>query len=709
MNHERAPNSSSRRRTTWSLGLALAAGLISSPALAQNRGFQLNRYEPTAAGEWSFWVDHPWFSRRSVFTAGLTLDYGHNSLVYDTVRADGSVASSQALIAHSLIGHFDAAFAIRNRLLITASLPVAFLESGETVSGAGISAANGAYVSDPRLGATVRLYGQPYGSGFSASLGTQVWLPLRALTDSLPEQASDQQVRGSLKLIFGGYKSHILWSANLGVLLRSTAQLGDVMSPYGRTAGHELHGGVAVAYADLHRRFSIGPEAIFAASLSERAFQSTTSSLEVLLGAHYNIGGGVQISAAGGAGVWRQAGTPDARALFRLAYAPMGKKKHPRHGDGDAADHKKAVDRDGDGVADSLDRCPSEPQGARPDPQLPGCPLRDRDSDGVLDAEDQCPDQAAGESPDPARKGCPAPVAAAVTDRDGDGIADAEDACPDQKAGEAPDPARKGCPAPAAPVVTDRDGDGIVDAEDACPDQKPGATPDPARKGCPIPDRDSDGIPDSDDQCPDSAQGQVADPARRGCPAGDKDGDGVYDHEDQCPYRAVGGLPDPGRKGCPLDDQDHDYVPDREDACPDKAGAPDRNPKRNGCPNPFVIFENSRVVLKQAIAFKNNGDEILPQSNLILTATANVLRDAPLIKKIRIESHTDNVGGADANMTLSQQRADAIMRWLVDHGIDSSRIEAQGFGDTRPVAENTTPAGRAKNRRIEFVIVDPQN
>ena len=137
----------------------------------------------------------------------------------------------QAIISHSLVRHFDLSFAIRNRLLLTASLPVAFLESGEAVSGSGITPAGGAYVSDPRLGATVRLYGQPYANGFSASLGGQVWLPLRAITDSLPEQASDQSVRGMFKLILGGYKSHVLWSANLGVLLRPLAQIGDVMSP----------------------------------------------------------------------------------------------------------------------------------------------------------------------------------------------------------------------------------------------------------------------------------------------------------------------------------------------------------------------------------------------------------------------------------------------------------------------------------------------
>jgi OOP family OmpA-OmpF porin len=685
----------------WGLACALFAGLAPQPAAAQNRGFQVGRYEPTAAGEWSFWVDHPWYNRPKVVSAGLTLDYGHNPLVYNLVRADGSIAQTQSIISHSLVGHLDLAFAIRNRLLLTASLPVSFLESGETVSGSGITPAAGAYVSDPRLGAMVRLYGQPYSSGFSASLGGQVWLPLRAITDSLPDQASDQSVRGMLKLILGGYKSHILWSANLGVLLRPLAQIGDVMSPYGRTAGHEIQAGVAVAYADTHRRFAVGPEAVFAASLSDRAFQPTTSSLEVLLGANYNIAKTIQLGLAGGAGVWRQAGTPDARVLFRLAYAPIGKGHAAKPSrDGDAP---KVKDQDRDGIPDANDLCPGEPQGLRPDPQQPGCPLRDRDGDGVKDAEDLCPDQSGGENPDPARRGCPAPVAG-PSDRDGDGFADAEDQCPDEKAGATPDPARRGCP---TPVVSDRDADGIPDGEDACPDQKPGSLPDPARKGCPIPDRDGDGIQDAEDQCPDNAQGAVADPSRRGCPANDKDGDGVYDHEDQCPYRASGGLPDPGRRGCPLDDQDHDLVPDREDACPDKAGAPDRNPKRNGCPNPFVIIENGRVVLKQAIAFKVSSDEILPQSNLILTATANVLRDASMVKKLRIEAHTDNVGTPDGNMTLSQQRAEAIMRRLTEQGIDASRLEAQGFGDTRPLDDNRTPAGRAKNRRIDFVIVDP--
>lgn len=691
-----------RRRRLAARLMLLVGGLTSllapSVAEAQNRGFQLNRFEPTAAGEWSFQVDHPWFNRRNYLTVGITMDYAHNSLVHSLVRPDGSVTQTQSLLEHSLTGHLDLALAVRNRVLVTASLPVSLVERGQDVPGSGFQAAMSPYASDPRLGVTVRLYGNPYGGAFAASLGGQVWLPLRAIVDSLPEQASDQAVRGALRLVLGGLSHHLMWSANIGALIRPEARIGNVSSPYGRTTSHELQLGVALAYADVARRFAIGPEAILSAGLLSNAFQPTSTSLEFLLGAHYNIARIIQVSAAGGLGVWREAGTPDARALLRLAYAPMG-----RGSSRPAERHPTVRDRDRDGVADDADRCPDEPQGTRPDPKMAGCPLRDRDGDGVQDAEDLCPDQPSGENPDPARRGCPASGAppVPVADQDGDGVPDGEDLCPSIKAGDQPDPKRRGCPG------TDRDGDGVLDIDDQCPDQPNTPVADAARKGCPVADKDGDGVLDNEDQCPDQPNTPTADPTRKGCPAVDRDGDGIFDHEDQCPLASTAGLPDPLHKGCPLSDSDRDMVPDGEDACPDKPGAPDKNPKRNGCPNPFVEVNNGRVLLKQVIAFKFNSDAILPQSNLILTALANVLRDTPAIKKVRIEGHTDNAGNPDANLDLSRLRAESVMRFLTDHGIEASRLEAQGLGDTRPIADNATQAGRGKNRRVEFIIVDP--
>jgi len=98
------------------------------------------------------------------------------------------------------------------------------------------------------------------------------------------------------------------------------------------------------------------------------------------------------------------------------------------------------ADRDGDGVADPVDRCPELPAGATPDPERPGCPDGDTDNDGVLNHSDGCPAEAAGFHPDPDKAGCPAP------DRDKDTVPDAEDHCPDKAGAPHPDPKKNGCP-----------------------------------------------------------------------------------------------------------------------------------------------------------------------------------------------------------------------------------------------------------------------
>lgn len=72
---------------------------------------------------------------------------------------------------------------------------------------------------------------------------------------------------------------------------------------------------------------------------------------------------------------------------------------------------------------------------------------------------------------------------------------------------------------------------------------------------------------------------------------------------------------------------------------------------------------------------------------------------------MRVEGHTDDRGADAANLALSQRRAEAVMKYLVNKGVAQSRLEAAGFGETRPLVKNDTPANQAKNRRVEFVIV----
>lgn len=88
----------------------------------------------------------------------------------------------------------------------------------------------------------------------------------------------------------------------------------------------------------------------------------------------------------------------------------------------------------------------------------------------------------------------------------------------------------------------------------------------------------------------------------------------------------------------------------------------------------------------------------------ILNTLLQFMQQNTSVTKMRIEGHTDNQGGAAYNMDLSNKRAQSVVDWLVSKGIDKSRLHAQGFGMTKPIADNTTADGRAKNRRTEFHV-----
>ncbi|MHB8420561.1 MAG: OmpA family protein [Myxococcales bacterium] len=250
-------------------------------------------------------------------------------------------------------------------------------------------------------------------------------------------------------------------------------------------------------------------------------------------------------------------------------------------------------------------------------------------------------------------------------------------------------------PPPPKPVqvvkieAKDTDGDGIPDDIDRCP-----TVPGPKENfGCPWPDRDGDGVLDKDDKCPD-----VPGPKENnGCPWGDKDKDGVADNVDKCPD-----VPGPKENdGCPWPDRDGDGIPDKDDKCPDVPGIPP-----DGCPKKYklVVVKQNRIEIKQQVHFATNKWRILSDSFELLNEVASVLKDSPNIR-VRVEGHTDNIGSADHNMTLSQHRAESVSEYLIEHGIDPARLMSQGFGFTRPIASNATRLGRAQNRRVEFHIL----
>jgi len=265
----------------------------------------------------------------------------------------------------------------------------------------------------------------------------------------------------------------------------------------------------------------------------------------------------------------------------------------------------------------------------------------------------------------------PAWKAPAPPDRDHDGVPDDEDACPDVPGIRTDDPKTNGCPPVVKPA--DRDGDGILDAEDACPDVPGIRTNDPKTNGCPpvvVADRDGDGIPDVEDACPDVPGVRTNDPKTNGCPS-DRDGDGI---------------------------------PDTQDACPDNPGPPNADPAKNGCP--IALVQKGQIRITEQIKFRTASAELDPASDSVLEAVRAVFVAHPEIRRLRVEGHTDNMGSVEYNLHLSKSRAKSVMDWLVKHGIEAKRLESQGYGFMRPIADNKTEEGRRDNRRVEFHIIE---
>lgn len=259
-------------------------------------------------------------------------------------------------------------------------------------------------------------------------------------------------------------------------------------------------------------------------------------------------------------------------------------------------------------------------------------------------------------------------------------------------------------------VDDDQDKDGIDDRHDACPKTKGPHSADPDSNGCP--DMDKDGIADKHDACPSEPGPDSSDPNTRGCPPPppppDRDKDGIFDKDDACPDVAGVHNDDPKRNGCPPD-KDRDGVLDDVDACPDDPGPATTDPKTNGCPvkTKFAQVKGSSIVILDKVNFATNSDQIIGNKSFqVLDSVFEILSKTPSVKRVTIEGHTDDKGKPDHNKDLSKRRAESVKAYLVKKGIDPARLETAGFGPDKPIADNKTELGRAKNRRVEFVIGD---
>jgi outer membrane protein OmpA-like peptidoglycan-associated protein len=289
-----------------------------------------------------------------------------------------------------------------------------------------------------------------------------------------------------------------------------------------------------------------------------------------------------------------------------------------------------------------------------------------------------------------------------IGDRDGDGIKDDVDKCPDDPEDLDDFEDEDGCPDP------DNDRDGIPDRDDKCPNEPENYNGFEDKDGCPdsvVMDRDGDGIPDDKDKCPDDPEDKDGFEDEDGCPDPDNDKDGILDVDDLCPNdpEDKDGFED--EDGCPDPDNDKDRILDKDDKCPNEPETYNGHEDEDGCPDKGrVVVHKGRIEILDKIYFETDKAIIKPVSFPILDAIAATLKGNPQILLVEIQGHADERGSDDHNMKLTDDRAHAVQKYIIDKGIESGRLKAKGYGETRPVDKNHNEEAWSKNRRVEFVI-----
>ncbi len=336
---------------------------------------------------------------------------------------------------------------------------------------------------------------------------------------------------------------------------------------------------------------------------------------------------------------------------------------------------------------------PCAPKVKRPKPV--SVPKKDSDNDGILDVDDACPEIAGLRK----HKGCPPP------DRDNDGFLDSADKCPDQPEDFDGYQDQDGCP---EQEDSDSDNDGILDRDDRCPtdpEDRDGFKDD---DGCPDRDNDADGVPDDADKCPTVAEDREGFEDQDGCPDLDNDQDGYQDEVDKCPNDKEDRDGFEDEDGCPDLDNDKDGIKDVDDRCPMQPETINGVTDDDGCPDKkytLIKVTKERIEISQKVRFKTGRSKVLKTSFEMLDQVADAIVTNK-IKKVLVEGHTDDVGAASTNMRLSQKRADAVRSYLIGKGVSADVLDAIGFGEIRPMVDEKTKAARAKNRRVEFKIIE---
>ncbi|MFO0750722.1 MAG: OmpA family protein [Myxococcota bacterium] len=254
----------------------------------------------------------------------------------------------------------------------------------------------------------------------------------------------------------------------------------------------------------------------------------------------------------------------------------------------------------------------------------------------------------------------------------------------------------------------DTDKDGFVDSEDKCPLEPEDKDGYQDLDGCPDPDNDNDGVLDTVDKCRDEPEDIDTYQDDDGCPDPDNDHDGFLDTADGCPDAAEDKDGFEDEDGCPDPDNDKDGILDTADKCIDEPETVNEYQDDDGCPDspPLARIEGCKIIIGEKIYFDTGKSTIKPVSFPLLNEVARIIKENPGIQRVDIEGHTDSDGSAASNRSLSDKRAKAVRTYLIKQGLAAKSLTGKGYGEDKPIADNSTPEGKEKNRRVEFIVRD---
>jgi outer membrane protein OmpA-like peptidoglycan-associated protein len=643
----------STRLPQWVLCTVGAAALLQTgtsyaQSSASSGEFSVQRFEPAPGSKNYLSVEGVRMDGNWGWTAGLMFNYARNPFVVVSCKSQTDCSAPNAVqqndtavVRDLMFWDLMASVSPISRLQVGLRVPLAYANGDGTPNPDGAQEPIKKFgVGDPMIEAKVRVFGSAT-SPIALGVGGDLSFPVGHASAPGAYIGNQSPVTGGLRAIFDGAAGPLQFGLNLRGVFREAGTLGST------TIGPEFRYGVGLGYR-ISPIFRVLAEGYGSTKFSA---QNGTNSLEIDGAVEIQpLSSGLNFRLGGGAGVLAGSGVPAGRALAGISY------------------YHELGDKDGDGVNDRDDKCPTIPEDKDGFEDDDGCPDEDNDKDSIPDGKDKCPNQPETVNSFQDEDGCPDDV----PDRDKDGIADGEDMCPDEggKAIIRSKGPYYGCP--------DSDGDGVPDKTDKCVDQPEDTDGFEDLDGCPDPDNDKDGVPDDQDECIDQPE-------------------------------TINGFKD--EDGCPdvTADRDKDGIPDNLDKCPDKPETYNGVADDDGCPEAgpqLVQVGAGELKIMQRVEFATSSDKITgPKSFQVLDAVVGALKGHSEIMLLEVGGHTDNAGDAAGNKALSQKRAEAVVKYLAEKGVNPTRLQAKGYGQEKPIAENKTAAGKQKNRRVEFVIL----